>query len=220
MMTALWDEGTARRSSEEIAAELAGIGASLSLVHRLGYDLRAAVHLEAASRQGAGHLRRRAPQSDLSPGGVGSPAGDPPGPLDPSPRRAAAAGQHGGRPTALRSGASLRPAASSATPRRCEASRREDIEQFYRRTFVRKDAGLIAVGDITMEELTAELEKVLGGWQSAAGRAPATRSSRPCRRRQPTTARAGRQAGCAAVGDFGRPAGRRPHARPTIFGCW
>jgi predicted Zn-dependent peptidase len=50
---------------------------------------------------------------------------------------------------------------------------REDIEQFYRERIRPEDAGLIVVGDITMDELTKELEKVLGGWKSAAAIRPA-----------------------------------------------
>ena len=73
----------------------------------------------------------------------------------------------------------------TATPRRSAALTRDDIEQFYRDGFVREEAGLIAVGDITMDELTSELEKVLGGWKSAAGSRPAT-DFRRCRRPQPT----------------------------------
>ena len=83
---------------------------------------------------------------------------------------------------------------------------REDIEQFYRGHIGPEKAGLIAVGDITMEELTAELEKVLGGWnlqghRCARGGHPSHAAGGPDR---PDP---GRQAGGAAVGDFGRLAG-------------
>ena len=110
MMTALWDEGTERRSSEEIAAQLAGIGASLSISTDWDTTSRKAFHPEAAAWQGAGHLCRRAAASGVSRGGVATPAGGRPGPLAPDPKRAGRVGRHGGPRAALRAGASLRPA--------------------------------------------------------------------------------------------------------------
>ena len=50
-----------------------------------------------------------------------------------------AAGQHGRRPTALRSGSSLRPAVSAPTPRRCGASAARTSSSSIARTFVRKE---------------------------------------------------------------------------------
>ena len=69
--------------------------------------------------------------------------------------------------SSLRHGASLRPAAV----RQIDAAPKGPcgrVEDFYRQTIRPEGAGLIAVGDITLDELTGELEKVLGGWRSAA----------------------------------------------------
>ena len=43
---------------------------------------------------------------------------------------------------------------------------REDLERFYHRHLLPQRATLVAVGDITLEELLAELEKTIGGWKA------------------------------------------------------
>jgi zinc protease len=167
MMTAVWDEGTTRRSSEQIASELAGIGASLSLDS--GSDATSArlftlkSHLGKALDIYADVLRNPSfPQGELDR------------------QKASALGhlnQVRNEPVLLASVAVNQllygidhpygrpPFASAKT---LASLTRDEIEQFYRHHIRPQDSGVIAVGDITMEELTTALEKVLGGWKSVS----------------------------------------------------
>ncbi len=86
MTAAVWDEGTAKRSAEEIASELGEHGRQRLGLRRLGYDQRAAVFPEAASAQGPGNLCRCPPQADLSRAGTPPPANRRPGPFDADPQ--------------------------------------------------------------------------------------------------------------------------------------
>ena len=206
MMTALWDEGTARRSSEQIADELGGIGASLSL----GSDAdTTTARLFTLKRQLGKAL-------DIFADVLRNPT-FPQAELDRQRAvRLARLSQVRDEPVLLASLAVNellygpdhpygRPQCTNAKALR--SLTREDIEQFYRGHIGPEKAGLIAVGDITMEELTAELEKVLGGWESSKDTA-ARRGGHPSHAAGgPDRPDPGRQAGGAAVGDFGRLAG-------------
>ena len=87
MTAAVWDEGTAKRSAEEIASELGGMGAERFGLRRLGYDQRAALLAEAAPAQGIGDLCRRPPRAHLPRAGTPSPADRRTGPVDADPQR-------------------------------------------------------------------------------------------------------------------------------------
>lgn len=172
MMTDLWDEGTVRRSSEEISAELGGIGASLSLGS--DWDTTSARLFTLKRQLGkaldiyADVLRHPTfPKSELERQRA---------------NRLAHLTQVRDEPVLL-AGMAVnellygpghpygRPMVGNA--KTLKALTRNNIEQFYRQRIRPEDAGLIVVGDITMDELTNELEKVLGGWKSAAGSRPA-----------------------------------------------
>ena len=168
MTAAMWDEGTKTLSSEEIAARLAGIGASLSI--SADWDTTSARLFSLKRQLGpaleiyADVLRNPSfPQTEWER------------------QRAAAIGrmtQIRGEPTVLASMAVNQllfgPDTSYGhpgfgSPKSLQSIRREDIGGFYHYKMQPEAAGLIAVGDVTLEELTSELEKRLGEWRSAAG---------------------------------------------------
>jgi zinc protease len=178
MMASLWDEGTSTRSSEQIAAELAGIGASLSfaadtenttarlftLKRQLGKALEVAVDV----------LRNPVfPQAELER------------------ERAMALGrleQVRNEPTLL-AGIAVNQILYGAdhpygrpqfgTAEAIGGLSREDVQNFYRTRVNPSRAAVIAVGDVTADEIVAELEKTLGQWKPAAALAEPNLPSLP-----------------------------------------
>ena len=74
MTAAVWDEGTAKRSAEEIASELGGMGASVSVSADWDTTSAAALLAEAAPAQGTGDLYRRSSRAEFPRAGTPSPA--------------------------------------------------------------------------------------------------------------------------------------------------
>ncbi len=218
MMTALWDEGTARRSSEQIADELGGIGASLSL----GSDAdTTTARLFTLKRQLGKAL-------DIFADVLRNPT-FPQAELDRQRAvRLARLSQVRDEPVLLASLAVNellygpdhpygRPQCTNAKALR--SLTREDIEQFYRGHIGPEKAGLIAVGDITMEELTAELEKVLGGWESSKDTAAPEAAIPPMPPAGPTALILVDKPGAPqSVISVALPGEQR--SRPTTFDCW
>jgi zinc protease len=182
LMAAVWDEGTERRSAMQIAEELAGIGASLSLsadwddtVARL-YCLRR--HLPAALDVYADVLQHPVfPEAELDRQrnillGRMLQVRDEPNALASMAVAAALYGQDHpyGRP-------------QPGTPSGLKSITREELSEFYRR-WIRPDrATLIVVGDTTLAEISGELEKVLSAWRAPA--APAENEFPPLPARKP-----------------------------------
>jgi zinc protease len=170
LLGSVWDEGTRRRSSLQIAEELAGIGASLSF--SAGVDATSArlfaltQHLPAALDVTGDVLQNPAfPEPELQR------------------ERQMAIGRLlmiRNEPNAL---AMLAVAGTLygqdypygkpmfGTPDTLRSITRSDLEEFYRGHIRPGQAAAIVVGDVTPEEITARLEKALGGWK--AGGAPA-----------------------------------------------
>jgi zinc protease len=187
LMAAVWDEGTNRRTGDQIADELAGIGASLSIA--ADWDSSSARlfalkrHLPKALDVYGDVLRNPAfPERELDRernmalGRLVQVRDDP----NALARLAVAATLYGpahpyGRP-------------QFGTPDTIRSITRADLVDFYR-THVRFDhAALIAVGDITSAELVPELERVFAGWKAPAAVAsieneklPAPPAPRPTR---------------------------------------
>ncbi len=170
LLTSVWDEGTRRRSSLQIAEELAGIGASLHF--SAGEDATSArlftltQHLPAALEVTGDVLQNPAfPEPELQR------------------ERQMAIGRLlmiRNEPHAL---AVLAVAGTLygqdypygkpmfGTPDTLRSITRGDLEEFYRGQIRPEKAAAIVVGDVTPEDITARLEKTLGGWK--AGGAPA-----------------------------------------------
>jgi zinc protease len=171
MAAAMWDEGTSKRSAEEIAAQLGDIGASLgvsadwnatsvrlfSLKRRLSQALDIMVDvLRAPTFPGAElHRQQAAALARLS--------------------------QIRNEPTMLASLATAQYLYGGdhpyghpqwGNPAAIKAMKPEDLKRFYEGCIRPEKATLIAVGDITMAELTERLEPALGEWKSAAPAAP------------------------------------------------
>lgn len=166
LMAAVWVEGTATRSSEQIADALADVGARLSVsadwdtsgarLFTLKRTLPAALDVFADVLQNpafpADEFER---QRDMAIGRLLQVRNEP----NALANLALGAKLYGpehpyGRP-------------EYSTERNLRAIRRDDLEAFYR-SHVRPDlATLIAVGDITADEIAGELERALGGWQAA-----------------------------------------------------
>jgi len=184
MMAAVWDEGTERRSANDIAEELARIGADLSI--STTWD-STSVGLSSLRR----HLGRALEvYSDVLQHPVFAAA-------ELQRQRASRLArlvQVRNEPTALAGmavNASLygqdhpygRP--QFGTPGTLQAITPEDLKEFYR-TRIRPEHGtLIAVGDVTADEIVAELEKVLAGWKPS-GPAAAEQPVPPPPAPQPT----------------------------------
>jgi zinc protease len=177
MTAAVWDEGTEHRTAEQIATELGQIGATLSL----GCDWDSTTarlftlkrHLAKALDVYADVLRHPAfPEAELQR------------------QRAITLG----RLTQIRNEPTvLAPLAVNqllygaghpyghppwGDPAVIEHMTPDTLRNFYQTSMRPEQAGLIAVGDITMPELSAAAEKVLGGWASA-GPAPLLRGRPP-----------------------------------------
>lgn len=183
LLAAVWNEGTQTRSSEQIAEALANIGARLSV--SADWDTSGAQLYT---------LKRTLPQAlEVFADVLQNPAF----PADELERqRNIAIGrllQVRNEPNALASlatGAKLygpehpygRPEYSSEGA--LKSIGRDDLEAFYR-AHVRPDgASLIAVGDITADEIARELERALGGWKAAG--APPVPAFPPLPTPQPT----------------------------------
>ena len=173
LLAAVWDEGTTRRTAEQIADELAGIGATLSIT--TDWDATAARlftlkrHLAKALDVYADVLQNPTfPEAELAR------------------ERNIALGrllQVRDEPDAL---AMLAVAATLygqdhpygypqyGTPATLKAITREDLARFYQTRVVPEQASLIAVGDVTLAELLPILDTALGQWRSPTPPAPET----------------------------------------------
>ncbi len=167
MTAAVWDEGTAKHSAEELAAELAGMGAHLSVA--ADWD-DISVRLFTLTR----HLSKALDiYADV--------LCEPTFPKDELHRQVLAAQ---GRLTQLRNEPTVLASLATAQllygfdhpyghPQWGNAAilnglKSADLKSFYDRNIRPDKASLIAVGDITMAELTQKLERVLGGWKSSS----------------------------------------------------
>jgi predicted Zn-dependent peptidase len=188
MVASVWDEGTERRSSEAIAADLAGIGASL----HVGADWdTTTLHLFTLRRQLGKAL-------DIYADVLRNPT-FPKEELD--RQRAMTLGrlvQVRNEPVMLASLAATQVLYGPehpyghpqfGSPASLKDMSQDDLKRFYRSCIRPEGAGLIAVGDITLAELTAELEKVLGGWKAEAvgGQAPHRQEFPPVPQAKPTS---------------------------------
>jgi zinc protease len=178
MTAAMWDEGTARRSAEEIAAELGGMGATISIFAdwddtsaRL-FSLKR--HLPAALDIFTDVLRN---------------------PTFPAPelhrQQIAALGrltQLRNEPTALASLAATQllygydhpyghPQWGNAAV--IKALKSDDLQHFYEQHMRPETAAVIAVGDITLDDVKPQLEKALGSWKSNSARPAEPRFAPP-----------------------------------------
>lgn len=172
LMAAVWDEGTHRRTSEQIADQLAGMGSSLSI--NMDWDSTSARLFSLKRRLGA--------TLDI----YADVLTDPVFPEKEFDReRNMALGrlvQVRDEPTVL---ASLAVASTLygpahpyghsqyGAPDTLQAIGRGDLETFYRTQVRPERATLIVVGDTTLAEIQPQLEKLLGGWK-ATGPAPST----------------------------------------------
>jgi predicted Zn-dependent peptidase len=166
LLAAVWDEGTKTRSADQIADELADVGASLFVssewdasgvrLYTLKRPLAKALDVFADVLQNPAF-----PESELER------------------QRNIALGrlvQVRNEPVALASlavGATLygqdhpygRPQFGAA--KSLKTVGRDDLEAFYREQIRPDRATLIAVGDVTPDEIVQALEKVLAGWKSS-----------------------------------------------------
>jgi zinc protease len=173
LLTSVWDEGTARRTADQITDELAGIGASLSITS--GWDTTMArlftlkQHLDKALDVYADVLRNPAfPREELIREKSKALARlvqlrDDPMALS---QLATAALLYGPQHPYGRSPYGTHASLASIS--------RGDLEAAYHERVRPEDAALIAVGDVTSEELVPALEAALGGWKAAGKPAPAT----------------------------------------------
>jgi len=168
LLTSVWDEGTGRRSSLQIAEELAGIGASLNFT--AGVDATSArlftltQHLPTALEVAGDVLQNPTfPETELQR------------------ERQMAIGRLlmiRNEPHALATLAVTGTLYGQdypygkpmfGTPGTLRSITRADLEDFYHGHIRPEQAAAIVVGDVTPKEITARLEKALGGWK-AAGR--------------------------------------------------
>jgi zinc protease len=164
---AVWDEGTEKRTSEQIAEELANIGASISI--GAGWDNTSA-RLYTLKR----HLGKALdifsdvvqhpifPESEIERqrnialGGLAQIRNEPAA----LARMAVSQSIYGydhpyGRP-------------ASGTEKSLKSITRKDLEEFHKLVADPNQATIIAVGDTTPAEIKGELEKVFSGWKSAS----------------------------------------------------
>jgi zinc protease len=170
LVAATWDEGTAKRSSEQIAEELAGLGARLSL--SADWDHTA--------------LRLYTPKRSLTKAleVAGDVMRQPSFPTEELDRQRNIAlstlVQVRNEPLALAGLAAIqtiygydhpygRP--THGTEAALKAVVGDDLRRFYAAHARPEQATVIVVGDVTYDEVVQELEKVLGGWK-ATGTAP------------------------------------------------
>ncbi len=167
LTTAVWDEGTKNRTADRISDELGGIGADVSF--SAGWDITSArlfslkSHLPQAldiyadllvnplfpekemerekKMMLARFLQIRNEPVMLAHLAVGPTLYD---------------GNPYGRPLL-------------GTPESIRAIQRQDLVDFYKTNYVPKGATLIAVGDVSAEELAKEMNEVLADWKNRSG---------------------------------------------------
>ena len=165
LLASVWDEGTASRTADQIADELAGLGASLSIT--AGWDTSTArlftlkQHLPKALDIYADVLRNPAfPQQELA---------------REKSKALARLVQLGDEPLVLSQLATAQllygpehPYGRSPYGTRASLTSigRGDLEAAYRSRVRPEQSTLIAVGDVTPEELVPVLEAALGGWKA------------------------------------------------------
>ncbi len=171
LMTAIWDEGTKTRTGEQIADELGGMGATMSF--DASWDTTSARlfslkrHLPKALDIFADVLRHPLfPEKDLER------------------EKGMMLGQLmmiRNEPTALAHlavGPTIYGAANPygrcpfGTPATLKATEQADLASFFKAHYRSEQATLIAVGDVTTEELTQELERVFAGWKPTDAETP------------------------------------------------
>jgi zinc protease len=184
MTAAVWDEGTATRSSEDIATELGGMGANLSF--SADWDDTSARlftlkrHLPAALEIFTDVLRNPTfPESELQRQQISSINRLTQVRNEPNALASLAATQflygyehpyghpHWGHVDSIKR---LKP---------------RELKHFYETSMRPEQAAVIAVGDITLEELKPQLEKSLGSWKSSAAAPAAPHFTQP--KPQPTS---------------------------------
>jgi zinc protease len=173
MTTAVWDEGTSHRSAEEISAQLAGIGASVSL----------STDWETTTARLLTLKRHLGEALDIYADVLRNPV-FPPREFNRQRTKALARlALVRDEPVQLASMAANellygpehpfgQPECGNAKTLR--GMSRNELWKFYMWQIRPEKAGLIAVGDVTMDGLTGQLERVLGGWKSATPPPPAT----------------------------------------------
>ena len=178
LLSTVWDEGTSHRTADQIAGQLAGLGASLSIT--AGWDTSTArlftlkQHLSEALDIYADVLRNPVfPQQEFSRGKSKALARlvqlrDDPLVLS---QLATAAMLYGPQHPYGRSPYGTRSSLASIS--------RGDLEAAYRLRVRPEEATLIAAGDVTSEELVPALEAALGGWKATGESVPATLPGRP-----------------------------------------
>ena len=184
MTAAMWDEGTPTRTAEEIAAQLGDIGASLGV--SADWD---STGLRLFS------LKRHLPKALNIMVDVLRHPTFPPQELH--RQQIAALGrlaQLRNEPTVLASLAVSQFLYGSDHPYGhpqwgnqavIKAMKPDDLKRFYESWMRPENATVIAVGDITLAELTASLEPALGDWKSTSPAAAAPSFALP--ERKPTT---------------------------------
>ncbi|MBN2579722.1 MAG: insulinase family protein [Pirellulales bacterium] len=171
LTAAVWDEGTKTRTAEQIADELAGLGASLSCstdwntsavrLFTLKRHLPAALAVYAdVLRNPVFPERELAREKNILLGRLIQARNEPTilAMLAVGPTLYGPDHPYGQPPF--------------GTPKTLASLAQADLADFYRGHFRPEQATLIAVGDVTPAELTAELEKALGGWKSEAADLP------------------------------------------------
>jgi zinc protease len=165
LMAAVWDEGTQTRSAEQIAEELGNMGASLSvwadadqtgvrlycLKRHLGKALGVYADVLQHPSFPAAELER---QRKMALGRLLQVRNEPLALASLAVGEALYGYEHPyGRP-------------QSGTPSSLRSITRDDIVHFHQAQVRPEQAAVIAVGDISVREITEQLEKALGGWKS------------------------------------------------------
>jgi zinc protease len=165
LTAAMWDEGTRHRTSQQIAHDLAAIGATLSCgidwdvlpvrLFTLKRQLPTALEIFADVLENptfpAEELER---QRHMALDRLVQVRNEPIALAQLAVRETLYGANHPyGRP-------------SYGTPQSLAAIGRDDLEHFYRHNLRPDTSCLVAVGDITMAELKAELEGTVGRWPS------------------------------------------------------
>ncbi len=171
MTAAVWGEGTAKRTAEEIAAQLGDIGATLNI--SADWDTTSARLFS---------LKRHLPRAlDV----LVDVLREPTFPAAELQRQQTATlarlSQIRNEPTALASLAGMQFLYHSdhpyghpqwGNPAAIREMKPNDLKRFYESWMRPEKATVIAVGDITLAELTESLQGTLGDWNSAASESP------------------------------------------------
>ena len=167
LTAATWDEGTSTRTSEQIAEELANIGASLSLsaendqmgarLYTLKRNFDKALEICSDVLQHPSFPQQELDRErNMTLGRLLQVRNEP----NSLAGLAIAQTLYGyGHPYG-------RPALG--TPATLKAIQREDLEKCYQTRIAPKQATIIVVGDTTVEEMQPQLEKQFGAWRSEA----------------------------------------------------